>query len=132
MRKILLMSESYHKLLKRRVSDMNVQLDLLCSLQALNTMTELARSVMTFTQTSQQAAGIPGFNELQKVGQILSSTSSAVGTTYIASNGQLQVVPPIIPDPTSDVRDSLAAAGLDFTVVSSADPAGVAGVSNAS
>ena len=51
------LQESFQKLLNRRTGDMNTQMDIIASTQALNTLTQLAKAVMTYN--SSQPCGEP-------------------------------------------------------------------------
>lgn len=117
--KVSQLDESLHKLVQRRLGDMNSQLAVLDSLRTLNTLTQLAQSVMTFNgnQPSSGATGV--VSSIEAVGQILGGMQSSTGITYTLANGQIAAVPASVPTLPSAVQTVLKNGGLNLIAVSS-------------
>jgi hypothetical protein len=129
MKKASLVQESFQKLLQRRVGDMNTQLDLMCSTQALNTLTQLARSVLSFTGSAAPVGGTQTISQMQAVTQIMNGMQSATGSSYVVVNSQMQAVPPSVPAPPSSVQTTLVNGGLTLVATSAAVKAPTLGAS---
>jgi predicted transcriptional regulator with HTH domain len=119
-KKVHLLEESFNKLMARRLGDMSAQLDLMGSMQALNTMIALAQSVMSFNGSSAAVGASKSVPQVAAVGQILNGMQSTTGTSFVVTNGQMQAVPPTVPAPSSNVQNVLTKGGLTLIVASSA------------
>ena len=118
-KKIVQFEESFKKLLNRRTADMNAQLDLMCSMQALNTMLDMAKAVKSFKSAQSAVGASSSVMPTAAAGQILSGMSSTTGNTFVVTNGQVQAVAPTVPTPSSNVQTTLNAGGLNLIVASS-------------
>lgn len=118
-KKMATMQEAFQKLLARRQNDQANQLDLMCSLQAINTMTQLAQAVMSYNSSSPAVGASKTVSQTAAVGQILNGMSSPTGTSFVVSNGQMQAVPPSVPTPPANVQNVLTSGGMNMIVASS-------------
>jgi hypothetical protein len=98
---------------------LNDQINLMSSMQSLNSLTQLAQAVMTFNSSQAPVGATNTVNQVQAVGQILSSMQTSTGSNYVVVNGQMQAIPPTVPAPPSNVQAVLTAGGLKLVVPSS-------------
>lgn len=116
--KVASLEESVQKLLYRRTQDMNDQLDIMSSVQSLNSLISLAQSVLSFNGNQAASGASSTVSQVQAVGQILSSLQSGNGVTYALAQGTLQAVPRSLPIPASNVQSLFQNAGLSMIVAS--------------
>jgi hypothetical protein len=117
--RVSVIQESFQKLLNRRTGDMNAQMDIIASTQALNTLTQLAKAVMTYNSSQPAVGATNSVTQTAAVSQILSGMSSTTGTSFVVTNGQMQAVSPIVPAPPSNVQTVLTNGGVNLIVASS-------------
>ena len=117
--RVMVLQESFQKLMNRRTGDMNAQMDIIASTQALNTLTQLAKAVMTYNSSQPAVGATNSVTQTAAVSQILSGMSSTTGTSFVVTNGQMQAVPPTVPAPPSNVQTVLTNGGVNLIVASS-------------
>jgi hypothetical protein len=117
--RVMVLQESFQKLLNRRTGDMNTQMDIIASTQALNTLTQLAKAVMTYNSSQPAVGATNSVTQTAAVSQILSGMSSTTGTSFVVTNGQMQAVSPTVPAPPSNVQTVLTKGGVNLIVASS-------------
>jgi hypothetical protein len=117
--KVMVLLESFQKLMNRRTGDMNAQMDIIASTQALNTLIQLATAVMTYNSSQPAVGAANSVAQTAAVSQILSGTQSTTGTSFVVTNGQMQAVPPTVPAPPSNVQTVLTNGGVNLIVASS-------------
>jgi hypothetical protein len=117
--KVMVLLESFQKLMNRRTGDMNAQMDIIASTQALNTLTQLATAVMTYNSSQPAVGAANSVAQTAAVSQILSGMQSTTGTSFVVTNGQMQAVPPTVPAPPSNVQTVLTNGGVNLIVASS-------------
>lgn len=125
-RKMNQAGEAFQKLLGRRASDQSDQLDLLCSLQALDSLLTLGKAVIEVKQTG----GIPGQSpvpQLQQVERILARGRDVRTETspFVVQDGRFEAVPPDVPPVPLDVQPVLQRGGLDAVPTDVRDTQGV-------
>ena len=118
-KRVMVLQESFQKLLNRRTGDMNTQMDIIASTQALNTLTQLAKAVMTYNSSQPAVGATNSVTQTAAVSQILSGMSSTTGTSFVVTNGQMQAVSPTVPAPPSNVQTVLTKGGVNLIVASS-------------
>ena len=117
--KVMVLLESFQKLMNRRTGDMNAQMDIIASTQALNTLIQLATAVMTYNSSQPAVGAANSVAQTAAVSQILSGMQSTTGTSFVVTNGQMQAVPPTVPAPPSNVQTVLTNGGVNLIVASS-------------
>jgi hypothetical protein len=117
--RVMVLQESFQKLLNRRTGDMNTQMDIIASTQALNTLTQLAKAVMTYNSSQPAVGATNSVTQTAAVSQILSGMSSTTGTSFVVTNGQMQAVSLTVPAPPSNVQTVLTKGGVNLIVASS-------------
>jgi hypothetical protein len=115
----MVLLESFQKLMNRRTGDMNAQMDIIASTQALNTLIQLATAVMTYNSSQPAVGAANSVAQTAAVSQILSGMQSTTGTSFVVTNGQMQAVPPTVPAPPSNVQTVLTNGGVNLIVASS-------------
>ena len=117
--KVMVLLESFQKLMNRRTGDMNAQMDIIASTQALNTLIQQATAVMTYNSSQPAVGAANSVAQTAAVSQILSGMQSTTGTSFVVTNGQMQAVPPTVPAPPSNVQTVLTNGGVNLIVASS-------------
>jgi hypothetical protein len=117
--KVMVLLESFQKLMNRRTGDMNAQMDIIASTQALNTLIQLATAVMTYNSSQPAVGAANSVAQTAAVSQILSGMQSTTGTSFVVTNGQMQAVPPTVPAPPGNVQTVLTKGGVNLIVASS-------------
>ena len=117
--KVMVLLESFQKLMNRRTGDMNAQMDIIASTQALNTLIQLATAVMTYNSSQPAVGAANSVAQTAAVSQILSGMQSTTGTSFVVTNGQMQAVSPTVPAPPNNVQTVLTNGGVNLIVASS-------------
>jgi hypothetical protein len=99
------------------------------SMQALNTLTQLSRAVLSFTGTTPLVGATQALSQIQAVTQVMNGMQAATGSSYVVVNSQIQAVPPSVPAPSSSVQTTLVKGGLTLVATSAAVKAPTLGAS---
>jgi hypothetical protein len=115
-----LVDEAFNKISTARLGSHADQLDLMCSTQALDSLLNLGRAVISVQQkytgsASPSATSTPS-KQLEEVGRILATNGGGTGTQFAMQDGQIQATSPDVPPVPVDVEPVLRRGGLDRTV----------------
>lgn len=106
-------SESFRKLAARRLQDRAAQLDLLCSTQALDTLTNLAKAIIAGHQKGTFKSSQNPNQQVEAVSQILTSLRTGSNSTLAIQNGVVVATPPDVPTPPNNVNAVFQKGGLN-------------------
>lgn len=116
----VLVDEAFKKTAARRLADQSQQLDVMCSTQALDSLTNLGQAITNVQQLGTVTPATGTTQQVEAVGRILASTDSGTGTQFLVQDGVVAAVPPDVPPVPVEVEPVLRRGGLDRL-----DPKGV-------
>jgi len=115
-KKFQLLQDSMRKLMNRRSNDSSDYLQVMCSLQALESL--IALTVAISSQVNNSVTAITGQPPLQAISGVLSTLSSPTGSSYSIQSGAVVVTPPTVPAVPPSVQSTLNAGGAGLVTSS--------------
>jgi hypothetical protein len=103
--------ESLAKLARRRTSDQSDRIELLCSMQSLDTLINL--STKFASELGINGAPRTATQQVEAMGRILTNLRSPSASVYSIQNGTVQVTPRCFSAPTAQVEKVFAKGGLN-------------------
>jgi hypothetical protein len=109
-------NESFRKLAERRGKDASDRLDVMCSLQSLDSLIAIAQGFVNETQRGTSFATASQPQKLEAYNRILTSLKTGSDTKFEIQDGEVVITPPDMPEPNEKVQNVLRRGGLNRIV----------------
>jgi hypothetical protein len=115
-RHLQLIDLQFKRLAERRITGHSDRLDILCSLQSMDSLTNLATSVLQEKKAGTVTAADASQPAPEVMNRILTNLQTGTSTTFIINGSDVIANPPDMPVPSSKVQDLFARSGIEKVI----------------